>query len=300
MKLKNPLSKVKLPPAVTTRYHRTKLVGRKNMPHIAFGLGVVGVVGSTVLACRATLKLSDTLTEIEQDLADARDIPNDPNIEDEDRRRDISVAYVKSGVKLAKLYAPSVGLGVVSIGMLTGAHIDLSRRNAALVTAYASSIKFFEEYRDRVIDEIGETRESEIYRAYSTPEDEDGDGPLLRPLTDPNKISPYARFFDEASREWQKDAELNRLFVMCQQNFANEKLRAQGHLFLNEVFDLLGLDRTPAGSVVGWVIGGKNHQGDNYVDFNIYDPCNASFLDGSERSVLLDFNVDGVIYDKIG
>jgi hypothetical protein len=128
---------------------------------------------------------------------------------------------------------------------------------------------------------------------YTEEKNEDGTKELI-PHVDPNKWSPYARFFDEGSPEWKKNSELNRLYVQCQQNYANNLLRARGHVFLNEVYDMLGIDRSQAGSVVGWVIG---TDGDNYVDFGLQRAFSSGLI--GERNILLDFNVDGVIYDKI-
>jgi hypothetical protein len=64
---------------------------------------------------------------------------------------------------------------------------------------------------------------------------------------------------------------------------------------------MLGIDRSKAGSVVGWVIT-KEGTGDNFIDFGVFDgdnPRARDFVNGREGSILLDFNVDGVIYDKI-
>ena len=122
-------------------------------------------------------------------------------------------------------------------------------------------------------------------------------------------ISEYARFFDEAtSTEHHKDAEYNLMFLRRQQDYANEVLKSRGHLFLNEVYDMLGIPRTKAGQVVGWIYNEDNPNGDNYVDFGIYDLSNLSdsqkerkiaFVNGHECNILLDFNVDGPIYDLI-
>ena len=84
-----------------------------------------------------------------------------------------------------------------------------------------------------------------------------------------------------------------------QQTFFNDLLLSRGHLFLNEVYDQIGIDRTKAGQVVGWVV---SKDGDNFVDFGLFDGSTQEkrmFVNGHENSVLLDFNVDGVIYDKI-
>lgn len=112
-------------------------------------------------------------------------------------------------------------------------------------------------------------------------------------------VSNYARFFDEACTAWTKDPELNLMFLKCQEQFANEKLRSRGYLFLNEVYDMLGMPRTKAGQVIGWIYDEKNPVGDNYVDFDIYAEHNANFVNGYERPILLDFNVDGNIIDRL-
>ena len=114
-----------------------------------------------------------------------------------------------------------------------------------------------------------------------------------------HEYSPYAVFFDEASAAWTKIPECNKMFLLQQQNFANDKLRARGYLFLNEVYEMLGLPRTRAGQLIGWVYDAKNPVGDNYVDFNIFNTRNREFVNGFEKSVLLDFNVDGNILDRL-
>jgi hypothetical protein len=263
---------------------------------------VVGTVTSTVLACRATLKLSETLDEIQSDLKDLEvlklDIKNDGSpYTQEQYTKDMAYVYGKAAFKVTKLYGPSLIVGVAAMGALTGSHVQLSRRNTALMAAYATIQQAYNDYRDRVRDEVGEEKEFELYRGIKTDSFKNElDKKEETKLVDPNKWSPYAKFFDEGSRHWEKDSELNRIYLMCQQTYANNLLQARGHVFLNEVYDMLDVDRTKAGAVVGWVI---SDNGDNFIDFGIYEAMNARFVNGWERSILLDFNVDGVIYDKI-
>jgi hypothetical protein len=284
----------RVPTGMTRAVYRKSLVLKKNSPHIFFVAGVVGTVTSTVLACRATLKLSETLDEIEHDMSAIKEMQTEANPRDDsDVRKDMVYIYAKSAGKLAKLYGPAVGVGVGSIGLLTGAHINLTRRNTALMAAYATVTKAFDEYRERVSLELGDERELDIHHAAEELETSEEDGVKV---ADPSKWSPYAKFFDEQNPNFTKDAEINRLFLTCQQNYANQLLQARGHLFLNEVYDSLGIEHTSAGSVVGWVIG---DEGDNYVNFGLYEATSAQFINGWEPRVILDFNVDGVIYDKI-
>ena len=112
-------------------------------------------------------------------------------------------------------------------------------------------------------------------------------------------VTDYARFFNEMCPTWTTNPEYNLMFLKTQERHATDKLRANGYLFLNDVYDMLGMPRTKAGQVVGWIYDENNPYGDNYIDFNIYAEHNANFVNGYERTALLDFNVDGNILDRI-
>jgi hypothetical protein len=158
--------------------------------------------------------------------------------------------------------------------------------------------KAYGEYRDRVREEIGEERELDLYHGVTLEDEKNGKGGKLasRKVTDPSRLSPYAKFFDEANPNWQPNAEFNRLFIQCQQNYANQKLLANGYLFLNDVYDSLGIERTRAGQIVGWLVNGE---GDGFIDFGIFEAHNADFVNNQEPSIILDFNVDGNILNQI-
>jgi hypothetical protein len=295
--------KIKLLTAALNKAGRPILTMQKYSPVLMFGAGIVGVAATVVLACRATLKLEGVLDEA-QDLVDKAKTLEHSDYSERDRERDIALVYTKMAFKIVKLYSPAVATGVLAIGSLTGAHMVLSRRNVGLAAAFAALDKGFKEYRQRVIGEVGEDREREIRYGAVDREivEETKTGPVVKGVRsfDPNVYSPYARLFDEHNQNWQKNAEYNLLFVRAQQNYANDMLGARGHVFLNEVYDMLGIDHSSAGAVVGWVI--SKDGGDNFIDFGVFNPANEranDFVNGRERSILLDFNVDGVIYDKI-
>lgn len=281
---------------ITKNLSRQILVFKKQSPNIFFVGGIAGVVTSTILACRATLKLYETLDVIQSDINGVKKLNKSESDQYpvEEYHKDVMYAYGRAGMQLGKLYGPSIIIGSASIAMLTGSHVQLTRRNSALMAAYAAVQKAYDDYRDRVREELGPEKELDIYHAAKAELVEDGTKEIK--TADPNKWSPYARFFDEASSHWEKDPELNRLYVQCQQNYANNLLIARGHLFLNEVYDMLDIERSKAGAVVGWVVG---KEGDNYVDFGIYRAFSSRFVNGRECSIILDFNVDGIIYDKI-
>lgn len=291
---------------------------KKHAPHILVGTGVVGTVASTVLACKATTKISDILDRAKNDVEIINAAVNDETLEveytEEDRKKDLAITYTKTGVEIAKLYAPAVILGVASIGCILTSHKILNGRNAALAAAYAGVDKAFKEYRSNVIEKYGDHIDKELrygIKAKNITEveidDETGKEKKVKKSVDVIEgdipdYSPYAKVFDEASPYWQKDADYNLMFLRGVQNWANDYLKVNGFLFLNDVYDELGIPRTKAGQVVGWVYDKDNAIGDNYIDFGMYDIRREpvrDFVNGYERNIILDFNVDGYILDLI-
>lgn len=285
----------------------------KHSPEILMGVGVIGVVTTTVMACKATMKLNDILDECKETREKIVEVESNPEYQEkytqEDAKKDLAINYIQTGVKVAKLYAPSVALGTLSITCLLASHNVMQKRNAALSAAYLTVDKSFKEYKQRVIDRVGEEVEKEIRygikaeEVLTTIENEDGTETTVTETIktmNPDLYSDYARFFDESSPYWQKDPEYNLMFLKAQQQYANDLLRAKGRLFLNDVYDMLGIDKTKAGQIVGWVYDPKNPKGDNFVDFGIYNMSNdrvRAFVNGYEPTILLDFNVDGNIWD---
>lgn len=289
---------------------------KKHSPEILAVTGTVGVVASAVMACKATTKVSDILEETKSQVEDVhavleRDDISEDKYSQEDAKKDMAIIYAQSGVKMVKLYAPSIALGVLSLGCLLTSNNILRKRNVALAAAYATVDKGFKEYRGRVVERFGEAVDRELkYNikakkiAETVVDEETGKEKKVKKtidvVGDPNEYSDYARFFDESCPSWEKDAEYNMMFLKAQQQYANDLLRSRGHLFLNEVYDMIGVPRSKAGQVVGWVYDEENPVGDNYVDFGIYDihrEVVRDFVNGYERSILLDFNVDGNIWD---
>ena len=293
-------------------YNNTKNGVQKHSPEILAGVGVVGVVASTVMACKATMKLNDILEKSKETRDKIREVESNPRYEEqyshEDAKKDLTINYTQTGLKIAKLYAPAVILGSASLGCLLASNDILRKRNAALSAAYMTVDKSFKEYRQRVVDRFGEEVEKEIRynikaeEITSTVVAEDGSETTITETVktmDPNLYSDYAKFFDEASPYWQKDPEYNFMFLKSQQQYANDLLKARGRLFLNEVYEMLGIDKTKAGQIVGWVYNPENPIGDNFVDFGIFDMSKErvrAFVNGYEPNILLDFNVDGNIW----
>jgi len=277
-----------IPKALTKSAGRSALKLKKNSPHILFGLGVTGVIGGTVLACRATLKLERHINEFEAEVEVNKEHATG---------QDMAYIYGKHTGKIVALYAPAVLVGGAGLICLTTSHVQLTKRNGALTVAYAGILRAYDEYRGRVREEVGEEKEVELFHGIENMMFTNVDGKKIElKVVDVNKLSQYTRIFDESNANYVKDAEINRVFIQCQQNYFNHLLQVRGHVFLNEVYQHLGFEHSRAGSIVGWAI---NKNGDNFIDFGLFDASSARFINGDERAIVLDFNVDGVIWDLI-
>lgn len=274
----------------------TLLKVQKNSPTLLFGAGVVGVVTTVVLASKATLQLNDIVEDTSVLVNKINDLEH-KDYSPEDKVKDKAIAYTQSGLKIAKLYAPAFAVGVVSIGCLTGSHQILTRRNVALSAAYAGAEKALRDYRGRVVESIGAEKESKIWQPVEMVDTIGEDGKKTKaPTITAKGGSPYKVLFGEHNPNWNDQAEYNQIFIQAQQNYANDLLRARGYVFLNDVHEMLGLERTKAGQIVGWVLNGS---GDNFIDFGVFadNYQGMRFVSGDERSIWLDFNVDGNVLD---
>lgn len=289
--------------AITSKAGRQLLIARKHSPTILFVAGTVGIVATVIVASRATLKLDEILTEAEKTRGQIEETQH-PRYTEDDRAKDLIKLKLNTMVEITKLYAPSVILGAASIAALTGSHVVLNRRHAGVIAAYAALDKGFREYRARVVGELGEDKDREFRYGYEEREivEEGKNGPVVKyhKRVGINGASIYAKFFDEGSENWDKRAGYNLMFLRATQAQMNNRLHSHGYVFLNEVYEALGLKRTPQGQMVGWVLDGGNS--DNYIDFGCFDGTNQQFRDyvnGWNSAILLDFNVDGPIFNQI-
>lgn len=296
------------------KMNRLGLQVKKYSPEILIGVGIVGTVASGIMACKSTLKVSEILDDSKETINKIKNTKDDPRFEaeysDDDAKKDLAIVYAQTAFKLAKLYGPSIILAAASISCMVASNNILKKRNVALAAAYAGVDKSFKEYRKRVIDKFGEEVENQLRYNIKVEEieekiiDENGEEVTVKKTVDVYDplagYSEYARFFDDGCAGWEKDPSYSLMFLKAQQNYANDLLRARGHLFLNEVYDMLGIPRSKAGQIVGWVYDPENPVGDNYVDFGIYDNDKTNcrdFINGYESTILLDFNVDGNVWD---
>lgn len=289
----------KLPASISQGLGKGLLTVRKFSPETLTVVGIAGIVTSTVLIARATLKAQPTFTEIREDVTALKEARTDEN--SKELNQAIVKRYAAGSLDVAKIYLPSVTLGLAGVGCVLGAHGILKRRNVALAAAYKVAEGTIAEYKKRLVEELGEEKAEEVIRGVVTEEVEGEDGKLHKiTRVDPHRVSQYARVFaKESSTEWQPEASYNLMYLRAQQSYFNNLLHARGYVYLNEVYKALGFEPSRAGQVVGWKL---SSDGDNEVDFGIYDAETQEkrmFINGDERSVWLDFNVSGVILDVL-
>jgi hypothetical protein len=302
---------------------------KQNQPQIMIGLGIVGFGASVILAYNAREKIEDALEKKDKALDDIADLNEaDPELyTDEMRSRDAISIWGKTGIEIGKVVLPIASTFAISTALIFGSYSEMKTRQVGMMAAYKVIEETLNKYRANVVREMGEEKDiqfrygvrEESYKETTTVDgkrktkthkvnvvgDEedyipDNPGDVKNNRINGDDYSDYARFFDSSSPQWVDNPENNRHFLQSQQAYLNQQLKMRRHLFLNEVYDALGFERTKAGQVVGWIY--ENPDGDGYVDFGIYDSfkrANRDFVNGYEPVILLDFNVDGPIYDKI-
>lgn len=302
---------------ISRKTGKAELILKKNSPEILLGIGIIGFVGTVFTACKATLRADEVLEYHKnkmKDIHDAKEIADqnpDKELEYDDNlyRQDIGFQYLKTTGNMLKLYAPAIALGSLSLACILTSRNIMQKRYLGVVAAYNGVSAAFEQYRKRVRDEYGEGLDKHF--RYGTTYDTlteigvDENGKKIKTKvdtenTDPALVTPNdtCRFFDSSNPNWDRNPNFSMLFLRGQQDILNDILHTRGHVFLNEVYDALGFPHTPQGAVLGWIDG----EGDNCVDFGLFDSNKDSvrrFVNGVDNVILLEFNHDGVIWDRI-
>ena len=302
---------------VSRTLHKVGFKIKKHSPEILIGVGIVGTVASGVMACKATLKVNEIIDEaketvdaIHEGVEQQKHMTDGETYTQEIANQDLAIVYIQTGWKLVKLYGPSVAHGAVSSGCMVASHTILRKRNLALAAGWKAADTAFKEYRGRVVERFGKELDRELRYNIKAKEieerivDENGNETVVTKtveVVDPNAIhNIYSVVFCEGNIGWTRNAELNKVFLIQQQNYANDKLKTNGYLTLNEVYDLIGAPRTAYGQIAGWVYTEDESVGDNFVDFGMFDIKNdkaCDFINGHERSIILDFNCIGNILE---
>lgn len=307
------MKNIKLPAGINRAVNKVAFKMKKHAPEILVIAGVGGTIVTTVMACKATTKIDEVLAENKEQIAKTKNYVEETGFSDKytekDYQKDLTVMYTQRGLKLFKLYAPAIAVGTISITAILAGHNVLKKRNVALAAAYEVVNKNFKDYRGRVVDRFGNELDRELRYNIRKEEvektvidEKTGKERTVKEITEIADIDPsseYAKFFDESCPGWTKDPEYNLMFLRNQQQYANDLLESRGYLFLNEVYEMLGIQRTRQGQVIGWIYDKNVIDKVNFGIYNIANPANRRFVNGYERSILLDFNVDGDILNAI-
>lgn len=291
---------------------------RKYSPELLIAGGVIGFGATVVLASKATLKVEEVIDNHEAgknaivEASEKGITAMGEDYTEKDYKKDIMTLHGRTAGELFKLYWAPVTVGTLSIACFLTAHRVMKGRNLALAASLKALETRYNYYRSRVVEAYGEQTDYDFHngirRELIEVEEIDEKGKKKKvkkevETIDP-EISPYLSVFDQTTSEmWMNVPETNAIQIKYIQTEANRILQTKGHLFLNEVYDMLGMEQTRIGGYTGWIYGGD---GDDHVDFSLHVLNDADTLRNSHNpdweggnSIILDFNVDGNILDRL-
>ena len=160
------MNKTEIMNNLTRTFNRASLKLKKHSPEILVAAGIVGGVASAIMACKATTKLDAVLEESKENVDKIHGYVEENGYSEkytaEDEKKDLMIVYAQSGIKVAKLYGPSIVLGALSITSILAGHNITRKRNVALAAAYTAIDKGFKEYRGRVVERFGKELDKEL------------------------------------------------------------------------------------------------------------------------------------------
>lgn len=300
------------------------LTFQHHSPAILLAVGIGGGITAAVMACKATLKLQQKLGEIQEEI----DVAKSACTEEEDAkqyRSNVTKAYIYAGAQVAKLYAPPALVGAASIASILASKKIADNRLANSLNALSMTERLFSEYRQRVVENEG----AEADRAYrygireyieetpildknGNPKVDKKTGEVKTAKTKKNAIAssdaddPFARVFEQGQSEvWDDDPIVNRNALALRMQYLNDRLRARGYLFMNDIYEALGFPATSAGQDYGYlwtpdcqdvIDFGMNHRASDDLDET---ETRMDLLTINNNSILLTFEGAHYIKDKV-
>jgi len=293
---------------------KTSMKLRKYSPEIMLAGGLIAGTAAIVTACIATKKAEPVVEEARRELADIQNaiVINEDGQEEsltpKEIKKETFVVCKRLTWNLCKVYGLAAFLFLISVGLILGSHGVLKQRYISTTLAYKALDEAYKDYRERVKEAVGEEKERHFFhgteeKGEKTIIDEAGEATTIKEAVKVHdkKYSPYEFDFNAQTcpGNWEAHSDYNFTFLRNAENYFNDLLNSRGHVFLNEILDYLGFKRTPEGAVTGWV---KGNGGDDYVDFGVFDYYTDEYCDQNDgyiKNIHLNFNVDGVIWDKI-
>ena len=297
--------------SITTAFYTGVARISKHAPTILSVTASAGVIATGYLAWKAGTRFEDVegrdWDRRKECLRNADIIPDEdvPKIERKNR-----ILFILDTVRTI---APAAIVGAATITMIYFSNSISKKRLAAMGAAYATLQTAFDGYKRTMVEALGKESVDKILKPklpnvgksaeeiLSSDNKSDAAHVSDAVVNSIKALSPYARIIaEESSTCWDPNEDYTSQNISAVQLWANRRLERKGHLFLNEVFDQLGLSRTREGAVVGWL---KNGEGDGYVSFGDFDASIYRVPSDSytrvDSNFIVDFNVDGVIWDKI-
>lgn len=281
---------------------------KKNSPDILTGVGIVGTIGTAVLAVWSYKKSIGHIRVAADDVKFLLKRREETTAEEWGHiefAHDVEWSVIRKSKEILLPWLPTAICAGLTCTAIFYSNRIMSARNVSLAAAYAAVDQSYKALKKRVKSELGDEEGENLIKSVTRELAERASEETAKESTRNGTkqglgVSPYAKWFDESCPNYERNPEMNLMFLKHQEQYANDKLQMQGHLFLNEVYDLIGFPHTRAGAVTGWVV--DNPNGDDFVDFGIYNgdyEMNRAFINGTESSLLLDFNVQGVVWDLI-
>ncbi len=241
------------------------MVISKRSPEILTGIGIAGMITTTVMAVRATPKAHRLIENEKYERSLAED-------KDGIVRNFTAIDYVKTSWKC---YIPAAITGCLSISCLIGASSVNVRRNAALATAYTLSESALKEYKGKVIETIGEKKEQSVKDA------------IAKDRIDRDPVSSREIIITERGNTLCYDVISGRYFksdidkLKKIENELNRQMRDEMYISLNEFYYEIGLNSTSIGDDLGWNI---DH---GYINLNF----SSQLADDGTPCLVIDYQV---------
>ena len=272
----------------------------KHAPEILTYGGIATMGVGTGLAVKQSFRYMEKVTEPEMvHLYKIQEtLDNSKTYTTNDARHDRALVYSRLLVRTITHYALPLGVFAAGAAMVVSGHNIVSKRLAQSIAAYGALNTAYENLKNRLVAAAEDDFNQESYdHILETDVVRDEQGVIDRGRS--VSSSPYTFVFDVSNPNYTGDQGQNDLFLSSTQNYLNDRLQARGHVFLNEVLEALGFEDTPEGALTGWV---KNGEGDGYISFGVSGHWNERYdheTDVMTDDYILDFNVDGIIWDKI-
>lgn len=298
---------------------KIKINAKRYGPQIMIVGGSIGTIAAIAMACVETKKAIKIVDESKKEIEEVRNKQITDGYTEKDKKKELTKAYTRTAGKLAITYAPAIGVEIASLGLIGGGAKIINDQKVTLATALATSLGDFKGYRKRLIEKFGDEgekidkelryglKELEITEEVEENGKKKQKKRKVYALPDNKSECCYQRILDKGNYLWDSHPDTVLFILRAKQKYFNDRLNAYGYVFLNEVLEELGFDRTRVGQEVGWI---KNGSEDCYIDFRVtpVEVFHDSFETNEVVKVLpdarrncayvLDFNVDGSILTK--